>query len=243
MDQNTLNTLTQAAIGREQEISHYQINIDNYTVMLASLPTDDWPAEIAPYQGADVSVLPHDMPEETVSLISDYQYRDRLRALLRTEKIEQNKVVRLLSALKAQIGADYEEVLLAQASLTLDVAKSIAMRKIDTDVDALYLAVVGNKQTEYLQAEQEAITYRDAGYSGVVPPMVQSWAVIKGWTAQQSAEDILRAASEWRQAQLTIRDNRLGSKEQIRIATTNLEVDSRLDAWNSFLAYMKTVLV
>lgn len=73
--------------------------------------------------------------------------------------------------------------------------------------------------------------------------MVQSWAVIKGWTAQQSAEDILRAASEWRQAQLTIRDNRLGSKEQIRIATTNLEVDSRLDAWDSFLAYMKTVLV
>lgn len=243
IDQNTLNTLTQAAIGREQEISHYQINIDNYAVMLAALPDTDWPADIAQWQGADVSVLPHNMPEETVSLISDYQYRDRLRALLRTEKIEQNKVVRLLSALKAQIGADYEEVLLAQASLTLDVAKSIAMRKIDSDVDMLYAAVVGNKQTEYLQAEAEATAYRDAGYTGTVPPMVQSWATIKGWTTQQSAEDILRAADEWRQAQLTIRDNRLGSKEQIRVATTNFEVDAKLDAWEAFLAYIKTKLL
>jgi hypothetical protein len=99
-----LNNLVAHAYARVVEVYAYQTNIDNYTMMLAALPTDNIPGRLAPYSNVDVASLPHDMDDDDVQLISDYQYRDRLRTLLRTEKAEQNKSQRVLDSIKAQIG-------------------------------------------------------------------------------------------------------------------------------------------
>lgn len=99
--------LVQNAYHREMEVYSYQVNIDNYASMLSVLPTDEWPVGLAQYQGADVASLPHSLSDEYISTISDYQYRDRIRSLIRTERIEQAKASRVLEALKAQIGVDY----------------------------------------------------------------------------------------------------------------------------------------
>jgi hypothetical protein len=98
--------IAMAIISREKELFSYQFNIDNYTNMLTSLPDDDWPTNIEMYRGVPTESLPDSMPIETVELINDYNYRDRLRYLIRTETIEKNKSQRILDALKLQITSE-----------------------------------------------------------------------------------------------------------------------------------------
>jgi hypothetical protein len=111
--QEHLNNLVVASFHREMEVYQYQINIDNYTAMLAALPQDSWPDNLLSYKDAAIDKLPESFDDATVNTISDYQYRDRLRNLLRTEKIEQGKATRVRDALKSQIGADYDALLAA----------------------------------------------------------------------------------------------------------------------------------
>lgn len=94
------------AAHRVDEVYQYQVNVDNYTVMLAALPTDEWPAHLAQYAAVTTDKLPWNMSDEDVDAVSDYQYRDRLRQLLRSERVEQGKARRVLEALKVQIGPD-----------------------------------------------------------------------------------------------------------------------------------------
>jgi len=101
-----INNLVINAFHREMEVYSYQVNIDNYSAMLVSLPVDEWPVDLAQWAGAAISGLPAEMSDSDVQSISDYQYRDKLRALLRTERVEQAKARRVLNALKVQIGAD-----------------------------------------------------------------------------------------------------------------------------------------
>ena len=112
-DQEHLNNLVIAAFHREMEVYQYQINIDNYTVMLDALPTDAWPEELLPYKDAAIDRLPDSLDDDVVNTISEYQYRDRIKNLLRTEKVEQGKTVRIKDALKSQIGSDYDSLLAA----------------------------------------------------------------------------------------------------------------------------------
>ena len=106
-----LNNLVQAAYYRELEIYQYQINIDNYNVMLSSLPADEWPMHLGMYVNTPIDQLPIAMTDQDVDLINDYQYRDRLRVAVRTERAEQSKATRVLDALKAQIGPEYDTLL------------------------------------------------------------------------------------------------------------------------------------
>lgn len=108
-----LSNLATNAVHREQEIYQYQVNIDNYTLMLAKLPQGEWPAKIAKYKGMD----PHsaEVPDSAVDLVTKYSYRDRLRQLLRSEKIEQSKSQLVLDALLAQLPTDQKDALLAAA--------------------------------------------------------------------------------------------------------------------------------
>lgn len=113
-----INNLIVHAYGREVEVYSYQTNIDNYMQMLSTLPTDDIPNRLAQYMLVDVVNLPFDMSDDDIQLISDYQYRDKLRMLLRTEKVEQSKAKRVLDALKMQIGPDADAQIAAyKASL------------------------------------------------------------------------------------------------------------------------------
>jgi hypothetical protein len=98
--------LADALVAREHEMFGYQVNIDNYTAMLAVLPTGDWPEPLAKWKATAVASLPAEMDDATVQQIVDLQYRDRLRSLLRTERVEQGKSRRVWEALQGQIAPD-----------------------------------------------------------------------------------------------------------------------------------------
>ena len=116
-NQEHLNNLVVAAFHREMEIYQYQINVDNYAVMLAALPQESWPDDLVQYKEAAIDKLPESLDDDAVLTISEHQYRDRIRNLLRTEKVEQSKAVRVRDALKAQIGTDYDSLIAAYKSI------------------------------------------------------------------------------------------------------------------------------
>lgn len=66
---------------REQEVMHYQINIDNYTLALE-----------------EISKLP---PDERYELTA---FTEQLHTLFASEKIEQKKAKIMLSVIKQQVG-------------------------------------------------------------------------------------------------------------------------------------------
>jgi hypothetical protein len=105
-NEDHINNLVINAYHREMEVYHYQINIDNYTAMLTALPSGNWPENLAVWASTEIINLPAEMSDEDVEAVTDLQYRDRIRSLLRTEKAEQSKARRVLEALKQQIGAD-----------------------------------------------------------------------------------------------------------------------------------------
>jgi hypothetical protein len=124
--QDTINTLALNVVHREREVHQYQINIDNYTAMLAIMPQGEPPAEILQYMSTKTEELPFDVPLETVQAVADYQYRDRIRYLIRTEAIEQGKAKAVLNALKAQIPADQLDALVAEALVIVNAQSATA---------------------------------------------------------------------------------------------------------------------
>lgn len=130
----------------------------------------------------------------------------------------------------------------AAVALDLQTRGLAAISKIDADTDALYGAVLGHRTEEYTSAANDAAAYKAADYGGKVPPGVHSWAVAKGWTAQQAADDILVTALAWVTAQNAIRATRLLRKEQVRQAANTQDVADTMAAWLGFLAYIKKLL-
>lgn len=114
--------------------------------------------------------------------------------------------------------------------------------KIDSDTDALYTAVVGNRASEYTLAESEARAFADDFFNTDAPESVRSWAEAKGWTNQQAAENILETASQWRTAQSLIRTQRLLRKEQVRTSLTISDIERAVASWSQFLNSIKNSL-
>lgn len=92
--------------------------------------------------------------------------------------------------------------------------KEFMVGRIDTIADAQRARLVGDpvKAFEYLEAEKGAVAYRDAGFTGTVPAVVQSWADARSWTAEQAAQDILTEAIMFHMALNIIRGIRLSAK-------------------------------
>lgn len=114
-EQDVLENAALNLIFREREIHQYQLNIDNYTFILSNLPQGDIPSEISQYMASPTEDLPFFLSDTVFQQITDYQYRNRVRDLIRSEKTEQNKSKHLLEALKAQIPADQLDALVAAA--------------------------------------------------------------------------------------------------------------------------------
>lgn len=130
----------------------------------------------------------------------------------------------------------------AARAVSLQQLQAEAVQRIDSDVDRIYAAVIGNRQAEYEAAEREAQAYADAGYVGDVPPLVEAWATAKVWTGAQAADDILTQAVAWRSAQAQIRAARLARKEQARMAADAAGVQAALAAWAAFVAAARAQL-
>ena len=73
--------LATALEAREQEVLHYQINIDNYTLALQQIAA---------------------MPENERAELSSFE--DQLQTLLASEKLEQKKARIMLDVIKSQVG-------------------------------------------------------------------------------------------------------------------------------------------
>ena len=120
--------------------------------------------------------------------------------------------------------------------------KTTLIQRIDSDADVIYSAALGNRATEYQQAEEQAKSYQDAGYTGAVPAYVQTWATATGKTAQWAADNIVDTAEAWRNAQIAIRGKRLALKEKAKAAMTHVELDAIQAEWAGFVTYIKGVL-
>lgn len=94
--------LMQAIEQREADVAHYQINIDNYSVMIDMLP-NSWPAHLEAYKSSQPVDLFNALPFEDLELISDLQYKEHLQKLLLTERLEQRKSTFVLKALKSKL--------------------------------------------------------------------------------------------------------------------------------------------
>lgn len=113
----TINTeakyaaIADAIVGREREIFSYELNISNYEAMLAALPDTEWPENLVQYKNVTLDRVPDELDEQ----VNSYQYRDRLRFLVKTEKLERSKSVRVYEALISQLPADQRDALIAAA--------------------------------------------------------------------------------------------------------------------------------
>lgn len=154
------------------------------------------------------------------------------------EGIHLGGMVRVDGALQVDVG------LLASSQATaLQGAVAAAVRRIDADVDAITVGVIGGRADEYTRAEVDAKAYAAAGYTGTVPPYVADYAAVMqtthGWTAQQAADDILATAAAWRGAQDAMRAQRLGAKAAVRSAADVVGVDAVMAAWAGFLGMLR----
>ena len=95
--------LTEAIKQREAEIAHYQINIDNYSAMIALLP--QWPERLLPHRADEPVSFIEQWPFDEIQLLSDLQFKDKLERTLLTERLEQRKATFVLRALQQKLGA------------------------------------------------------------------------------------------------------------------------------------------
>lgn len=116
------------------------------------------------------------------------------------------------------------------------------VKQIDSDVDTIYTAALGNRATEYAQAEAEAQSYKDCGYADDVPAYVQAWATATGYSAAWAADNILTTAAAWRTAQTAIRANRLACKEAARNASDVAALTTVATEWQAFVVAIKAQL-
>lgn len=77
---NKTEILNQALAAREQEVMHYQINIDNYTLALK-----------------EIAAMPADEQQELSA------FKDQLATLLASEILEQKKAKIMLAVIKQQL--------------------------------------------------------------------------------------------------------------------------------------------
>lgn len=115
--------------------------------------------------------------------------------------------------------------------------KATNIKKIDANVDAIYEAAIGNRATEYSEAETQATTFKTAGYTGTVPAYVASWLSNNTkalTTAKQAADDIIAQANAWRGAAASIRSNRLLAKKNLAN-----DVATAMTQWQGFVTAIR----
>lgn len=93
--------LEQAIENRKQEVYSYQINIDNYKLLLDILPKD-WSEELLEYKGLTSEQIVDNVPEKDNQLVSDLVFRDNIKRTLQVEMLEQSKAIHILKVLELQ---------------------------------------------------------------------------------------------------------------------------------------------
>ena len=96
--------------------------------------------------------------------------------------------------------------------------RAAASLQIDDAVAAIYGRFT-RFQLEYIEREAQAQAYKDAGYTGPVPPRVAEFATPAGMPAQAATDLILSQSVELRTAQGVLSALRMRKYEVLRAAT------------------------
>lgn len=102
-DEERLKKVADERVHREYEVNDYQNNINRFTSMLTTLPTDDLPNHLTQYRDMTAVQVPLSVPLEDVLLIEKYRFRDAMILRIRTENIEMSKSQHLLNAIDAEL--------------------------------------------------------------------------------------------------------------------------------------------
>ena len=90
-----------AILSRETEVQDYQVNVDNYTTMLLTLPSTGWPDTLKQYKGFTNQQIAERVSDADMDVVSDLVFADRVSFLLKTEKLEQRRAKMVYDALVA----------------------------------------------------------------------------------------------------------------------------------------------
>ena len=101
-----ISTLADNAYHRQVETAQYQANINNYTQMLTTLPTGEWPEELLQYHGTPAQNLPVTVDLATMMQVANLQLRDDITMRIRAEMVQQNIANQAGLSMQAQIPAD-----------------------------------------------------------------------------------------------------------------------------------------
>lgn len=115
---DTQNAIADAVVIREMEIFSYNLNVTNYEIVLSTLPEGEWPEELVQYRNSTLDNVPDELDQQ----VSDYQYRDRLKSLLKTERLERSKSQKIYEALLSQLPTENREQLLLDAKIRINAA-------------------------------------------------------------------------------------------------------------------------
>jgi len=126
--------------------------------------------------------------------------------------------------------------------LTFVQIQIAAIAKTYSDVDAIYTAAVGNREAEYIQAEQDARAFKAAGYVGTPSAYISGWATVKSITNQAATDAIIAKADALQTAKLSLRNTRFTSQAAIQNSTTQAQLDTAVATWNAFISTTKTSL-
>ena len=110
-----------------------------------------------------------------------------------------------------------DAALAAQAAARQHARAALATA-IDESVAAIYSRFT-RFQLEYTEREAQAQAFKDAGYTGTVPPRVAEFATHAGMPAQAATDLILQQAVNLRTAQGELSALRMRKYEVLRAAT------------------------
>lgn len=114
--------LADQVVSRTYEVYQYEMNITNYEAILASLPTDEWPESIAHLRGMPSHEAAAQCDPELVATLSQYQLRDQVAALVKSEQVERDKAAAILAAVDAQLVGPGRDAALTAAIARRDAA-------------------------------------------------------------------------------------------------------------------------
>lgn len=128
----------------------------------------------------------------------------------------------------------------------LDELKTAAIAKTYADVDKVHFDAVGNRATEYQEAEAAARAFAAGGFQGEADDDVHSYAIDNTTgevqTDQWAAENIIARADAFRAAQKAMRNTRFKRQAEMRAAATPEELTAVVAAWDGFIAGLRAQL-
>jgi len=126
-------------------------------------------------------------------------------------------------------------------------ARAAFILQVRSEAGALTTQVLQGLGSEYERAEKEATAYKAAGYTGAIPGSVADEVASKAArnitiTATVGCDNILAAASGWRDAQSSLRRNRLTMASAAKVAVDGAALDAIRAEHESFMAALKISL-